>query len=275
MKNFENPLELIYNNMKKRKRYLIGLLVIINIIIICCVGKERPVSLKSLTPVVIKKNGAEIFQYWEFTNYPELWDTNFLEPSHLKLYKDSLNNLLGNDTVKLTVQKLALQDVFYKSVNTQNGDSINAQLIHSKILGKIRPINYLEAQLIDYQLSRYPLLSHPTEFHGFILLQDSLNIVRVYFAASDQPWPPKPNVILEDLKTDLKNGWTFKQHLHNHYEPKANLYLGILAPSMTDAQYYLFLSEEYNLKQAIITNGYHTVEIQKEDFQKLKSPEDN
>jgi hypothetical protein len=133
----------------------------------------------------------------------------------------------------------------------------------------------LETQLLDYQINRYPLLSHPTEFHGFILLHDSLNLVRVYFAASDQPWPPKPNIILEAVKNDLKMGWTFKYHLHNHYEPKSNNYLGILAPSTTDAQYYSFLSEEYNLKKAIITNGFHTVEIQEEEFKKLKSPENN
>ncbi|MBK6699992.1 MAG: hypothetical protein IPG55_08865 [Saprospiraceae bacterium] len=70
-------------------------------------------------------------------------------------------------------------------------------------------------------------------------------------------------------------GWTFNYHLHNHYEPKANGYLGILAPSISDAQYYLFLSEEYSLKQAIVTNGFHTVEIQREEFQKLKSPEND
>lgn len=162
-----------------------------------------------------------------------------------------------------------------KALNTKNGDSINAQLVHSKTLGKIRPINFLEAQLLDYQLNRYPLLSHPTEFHGFILLHDSLNLVRVYFASSDQPWPPKPKVILESIKNDLKHGWTLKYHLHNHYEPKSNNYLGILAPSMTDAQYYLFLSEEYNLGHALITNGFHTVEIQGGEFPKLKLHEHN
>ncbi len=261
--------------MKDIKRHLIGLFFSVLIVVVACDTKKQLVSLNTLKPSVLKENGAEIFQYWEFNNFSLLWDTNFVLPLNLKFYKDSLNSLLSSDTTQSMIQKTALQDIFYKSVNTQNGDSINAQLIHSKVLGKIRPINYLEAELLDYQMNRYPLLSHPTEFHGFILLHDSLNIVRVYFAASDQPWPPKPNVILSAVKNDLKTGWTFKYHLHNHYEPKANRYLGILAPSMTDAQFYLFLSEEYNLKNAIITNGFHTVEIQREEFQKLKAPESN
>lgn len=261
--------------MKDIKRHFVGLFFSALIVIAGCDTKKQLVSLSTLKPSVLKENGAEIFQYWEFNNSSLLWDTNFTLPLNLKFYKDSLNSLLSSDTTQSMIQKIALQDIFYKSVNTQNGDSINAQLIHSKVLGKIRPINYLEAELLDYQMNRYPLLSHPTEFHGFILLHDSLNIVRVYFAASDQPWPPKPNVILSAVKNDLKTGWTFTYHLHNHYESKANRYLGILAPSMTDAQFYLFLSEEYNLKHAIITNGFHTVEIKREEFQKLKSPESN
>jgi hypothetical protein len=209
----------------------------------------------------------------EFKNSSKLWDTNFTIPLQLKLYKDSLNSLLSSDTTLIIVKKIALQDYAYKMVNTQNGDTINAQLIHSKIIGKIRPVNYLEAELLNYQMNRYPLLSHPTEFHGFILQHDSSNMIRVYFAASDQPWPPKVNVILTAVENDLKSGWTFKSHLHNHYEPKSNRYIGIMAPSTTDAQFYMFLSEDYFLKQAIITNGFHTVEIQKEEFQKLKLPE--
>lgn len=259
----------------KKKGYLNGLFFLVLIFIIGCGTKEQPITLNTLTPFILKKNGAEIFQFWELKNDPSLWDTDFVQPSSIKLYKDSVSKILGKDTFKLTLLALAFQDNSYKSVDTKNGDTINDQLIHSKALGKIRPINYLEAQLLDYQLSRYPLLSHPTEFHGFILLHDSLNLVKVYFAASDQPWPPKPNVVLDAVKNDLKRGWTFKYHLHNHYEPKTNRYLGILAPSMTDAQFFLFLSEEYNLKQAIITNGFHTVEIEREEFQKLESPKGN
>lgn len=263
--------------MNKKIKLFSGIFLSVIIFIISCNNNVngQHFSLKTLPPIVIKKNGAEIFQYWEFKNDKFLWDTNFVQPSSLILYKDSLNNLLGKDTLNLIVQKLAFQDVSFKSMNTDNGDNINAQLIHSKTIGTIRPINYLEAQLLDYQIGRYPLLSHPTEFHGFILLHDSLKLVKVYFAASDQPWPPKPGVILEAVKKDLKQGWTFKYHLHNHYEPKSNHYLGILAPSMTDAQYYMFLSEEYKLEESLITNGFHTVEIKRNEFHKLITPDND
>ena len=44
---------------------------------------------------------------------------------------------------------------------------------------------------------------------------------------------------------------------------------------MTDAQYYVFLKDEYSLKQSLITNGFHTVEIKKEEFVLFTSPETN
>jgi hypothetical protein len=264
--------------MNEQIKYLNVLLLSGILFLMSCHNQLRAQQLSWKTlppPVVIAKNGAEIFQYWEFKNERFLWDTRVVPPTGLKLYKDSLNSLLGKATFKLTLQKLVLQDSHFKSVKTANGDSINTQLIHSKALGKIRPINFLESQLLGYQLNRYPLLSHPTEFHGFILFNESLNLVRVYFAASDQPWPPKPKVILEAVTNDLKQGWKLKYHLHNHYEPKSNHFLGILAPSMTDAQYYLFLAEDFNLEHALVTNGFHTVDIQSAEFSKLKSPENN
>ncbi len=262
--------------MSRKNNNLRVLFLIIAILFISCNRHSiKKNNLKTLEPTVLEKRGVEIFQFWEFKNELSLWDTNFVQPTSIKLYEDSVSKMLGKESFKYILKELAVQDIFYNSLDTKNGDSINVQLVHSKVLGKIRPINYLESQLLDYQISKYPLLSHPTEFHGFILFHDSLNLVKVYFAASDQPWPPKPNIILEAIEIELKKGWIFKYHLHNHYEPKKNNYLGILAPSMTDSQYYMFLQEDYNLKNAIITNGFHTVEIKSEDFKKLKSPENN
>jgi len=62
----------------------------------------------------------------------------------------------------------------------------NKELIKQGYVGHIRDINYLEAEVLNYQLNRYPLLSHPTEFHGFIAEQDSLDKVRIYLGASNQ-----------------------------------------------------------------------------------------
>jgi hypothetical protein len=261
------------------KKYLHGWLCFIfgfNVLLIGCNHEvqQPPLSWKTLAPTVLEKNGAEVFQYWEFKNDASIWDTSMAPLQALEAYRDSMAQVLGRDTFERILQERALQDDAYELPHTANGDSINAALVHSKAVGKVRPINNLEAQLLDYQLGRYPLLSHPTEFHGFILLHDSLGLVRVYFAASDQPWPPKPKVILEAIQNDLNQGWTLEYHLHNHYEPKSNHWMGILAPSTADAQYYGFLLEDYGLDHALITNGFHTVELRSAEFGRLRLPEE-
>lgn len=257
-----------YKNLNVKNLFLFVLNIFFTVCF--CISNENNFDLKDCKPTLLKQNGAEIFQYWEFNNTNSLWETNFNTPSYIKSYRDTLEMLLGIDSCKFIIRKVAFQDSSYVPIKSENGDFINEQLVHSNILGRIRQINKLEAQLLDYQLSRYPLISKPTEFHGFIMLNDSLNQVKVYFAASDKPWPPKPGVILEKIIYDLKSGWTLKYHLHNHYEPKSNNYIGILAPSMTDAQYYSFLSEEYKLFNALITNGFFTVEINNKEFSKFK-----
>jgi len=249
------------------------LFFVITCIITGCdkIKPEQALYLKDLTPVVLEHKGNELFQFWEFENKPLYWGIDTGQAIGLKSYRDSLEIALGKDNLRLAVQKEAKQNETQDIPDSANGDSINAQMVHSGRVGKIRAINFLEAELLNYQLSRYPLLSHPTEFHGFILLNDSLNHIRVYFAASDQPWPPKPTIILDSIKVDLMHGWNLKYHLHNHYEPKSNNYIGILAPSLADAQYFAFLSEDFGLEMALITNGFHTVEIDRKEFSKFKS----
>jgi hypothetical protein len=228
-------------------------------------------SLRDVSPVVLGTKGNEVFQYWEFEDKPLYWEVDPKAGIALKSYRDSLELVLGKDIFKTAVQKEANQSKDDTLPDSVNGDRMNAHLVHSGRIGKIRSLNLLEAELLSYQLDRYPLLSHPTEFHGFILTNDSLKHLRVYFAASDQPWPPKPSVIIESIKTDLKQGWKLSYHLHNHYEPKANNYVGILAPSMADAQFFRFLNEDFGLTKALVTNGFHTVEIESRDFSKLKA----
>jgi len=262
--------------MKTKRIYGFGLLICVVTLLLTSWQNNKSIqsfSLKDLAPVVMEQNGNEIFQYWEFENKPLLWENEPGQVMALKSYSDSLEAILGAQSFRKAVQKEADQSTPLDTLNLKNGDLINARLVHSGSVGKIRAIRLLEAQILNYQLIRYPLLSHPTEFQGFILLNDSLNHVRVYFGASDQPWPPKPKVIMESIKKDLKQGWNLKYHLHNHYEPKSNNYVGILAPSVADAQFYGFLSQDYKLENALITNGFYTVEIKSQEFPKFRSPD--
>ncbi|MBT8220550.1 MAG: hypothetical protein KJP00_12040, partial [Bacteroidia bacterium] len=105
----------------------------------------------------------------------------------------------------------------------------------------------------------------------FIATNDALNLVRIYFASSDQRWPPKPGIVIPELRKALSEGWKLSYHLHNHYNEPEDDYIGVLAPSLADAQYFKALRESFDLKYALVTNGFHTVEIDAEDFDQFES----
>ena len=233
-------------------------------------GVKQTVSLQTIAPVILKKNGNEIFHYWQLPNEPSLWETKLGTVPALELFRDSLKNILGNERFTQILYRQSSQDVPDDTAAAQNGDAYNSNLIHTGKAGTIRAINFLEAALLNYQLARYPFLSHPTEFHGFIVYNSSEDSIRVYFGASDQPWPPKATILLQSIAGDLQRGWKLAYHLHNHYEPQSKNYLGILAPSMADAQFYGFLQAEYGLRNALITNGFHTVEIDSSEFSRFQ-----
>ena len=64
--------------------------------------------------------------------------------------------------------------------HVKNGDHYNAMLVHTGAVGKVRPMNSLEAQILNYQLEKYPLLNHPTEFHAFIAYHPDRKAFRVF-----------------------------------------------------------------------------------------------
>ncbi len=233
-------------------------------------NSHKAFSIKEQKVVVLKAEGNEIHQYWEFKNDTLLWGNALGTVAHVMAYRDSLKMLLGADILNERIDKEASQQSMIFINDSVDGDTYNRQLTHPGKLGKIRPINFIEAELLNYQLERYPLLNHPTEFHAFILFHDSTEMVRVYFAASDQPWPPKSPEIFEAISNDLKSGWNLKYDLHNHYESAGKGYLGIMAPSMADAQMFKWMGSDFNLDFAIITNGFHTVEIKGSEFEYLR-----
>jgi len=250
------------------------LFTLMSVMLIGCISNKvvRKITLQKTEKVVLKKEGPAEFFYWEMDNAKQLWKSELGAVTSLYKYRDSLKIELGGEGLKQAIKKEATQTLPKNQIEKEeNGDAINALLVHTGTLGKIRSINFLEAQLLNYQVNRYPLLSHPTEFHGFIAMHEEAQKVRVYFASSDTEWSPKPQVIIEQLEKDLQKGWKLKYHLHNHYCKKDKNYIGILAPSLADAQYFKMLSERFNISKALITNGFHTVEIDHSEFYKFES----
>ncbi len=222
--------------------------------------------------IILEQDGPTEFIYWVLPNDERLWGADLGEVPSLMTFRDSLRLVLGEQRFLGTVEKESTQGMDTSIIAMEtNGDRINALLVHTGTLGSIRPMHFLEAQLLNYQISKYPFLGHPTEFHAFIVKNPAEDTLKVYFGASDQPWPPKPGPLIKEMEKDLANDWRLIYHMHDHFEGEANNHLGILAPSLADAQYYQWLAEDFGLENALITNGMHTVVIERSEFDTFES----
>lgn len=254
-------------------KQLIPIILLLLMIIGC--GEVTPPTIQSIDKekkVVLKKEYPEEYSYWEFDDKPGFWGLETGSVKAIKEYKDSVKQALGNQTYQQAIKKETETNLDKALIEKEeNGDRINALLVHSGSVGKIRKINYLEAQLLNYQLTKFPLFSKPTEFIAFIARNEDLGKIRVYFCSSDTEWPPKPHLLIEELKKEMKQGWTLISNVHNHYCKEEKNYIGILAPSLADAQYFKWLKKDFHLPEALITNGFHTVVIDSSDFATFES----
>jgi len=253
---------------------LVASIILLAVLIQSCkiLKQQQFKSVEWTEKVMLKKEGQEEFFYWELKDENILWKSKLGKVKEINKYKDSLMLALGIEKYELAIEKESAQNLEKSSIeNDKDKDEINALLIHTGSIGKIRKINYLESEILNYQINRFPMFSHPTEFHGFIMKNEKEGKIRVYFGSSDTEWPPKPGVIIDELEKETNNGWKLIGHLHNHFCKKDEDYVGILAPSLADAQYYKWLKADFKLEKALITNGFHTVEIESKDFEKFES----
>ncbi|MEM7372299.1 MAG: hypothetical protein AAF587_27015 [Bacteroidota bacterium] len=246
------------------------LFVLLAVFLFSCEESQQTslASLLETSPIIIKEDGPALFQYWELAQDRRLWEAELGNFPALEAYKDSLIMALGDSLLRQLLQR----ELHQAAPPSSSPDSLdNYHLIHEGHVGKIQAITYLEAEILNYQLSRFPLFSHPTEFHGFILQNDSLGRIRIYFGASDQGWPPKATPLVEHMEGIIDEGWRLSHHLHNHYESAENNYLGIMAPSLADAHYFKVLHARFEVEEARITNGFCTLLLSGEELNLLNS----
>lgn len=246
------------------KTNLIYLLWILLLLASCKSPETYSLDLTQLAPITLKKDGNEIHQYWELEDRPELWATDIVIGKAIQEYRDSIKMALGEETF---TSFAARERHIGKRDESELQDSLdNWEIVHQGLAGTIRDINLLESQLLNYQASRYPLFSHPTEFHGFILRHEQTQKIRAYFTASDTEFPPKPRPVVAAVDSLHAEGWKLVYHLHNHFRQADENYIGAMGPSMPDAQYLKYKREDYGLEAALVTNGFTTCVIPAEEL---------
>lgn len=151
-------------------------------------------------------------------------------------------------------------------------------------LGNIQEAGCLETLLLSKHLNRHPEQSRPTEFFALVLekIRPGDPTLRIYFASGGESSAPPLDLVLKELKDDLRDGWRMRAHLHNHFVELERLetlgfgsgdpvdIAGTLIPSQADRRSFLSWKERFGLKEGWITNGLHTLRIQAGQFKYLR-----
>jgi hypothetical protein len=155
---------------------------------------------------------------------------------------------------------------------TSPGDARNDSLVARESSRWVFPINCLEMLLIGIQNDRVGVLQQSTEFTAFILRSADGRRLRIYYYTRNEDGIGNVSTILTPVAHDYQEGWTVVANLHNHnFRPGQTDLNAVVSPSLPDAQLYQTLAARYQLREAWITNGLHTVRIPASAFGRLQA----
>ena len=105
---------------------------------------------------------------------------------------------------------------------------------------------------------------------SYVLYQK--NQLKVYYFTVDQPGIGNISILDPYVSRDINLGWGLMYNLHNHnFFPKEEIIMGAPVPSLQDVTVYRALQEKFNLGQAIVTNGFQSINIEGPEFGILKA----
>ena len=227
-------------------------------------------------PVEIFRDGPLVEQVWELDDRDAGW-LNALDPPPtpaVARFREAIRTRVG-DVNPFTILEREEARWTGSADPVEQQELRNTQRVKKRQVGVIRKLSGLEMALLDAQLARVPdMAEKPAEFQAFVLRHGPR--WRIYFVASDTPYPPKPVHVLPAVQKDVSSGWTLAEHVHVHTFEQGggrNVGLGTPAPSSNDVQFYRMLADEYGLERAAVTNGFDTIEVQASELGKLEARE--
>jgi hypothetical protein len=225
---------------------------------------------------VLRQAADTIYQSWTFEAALLPAEVMLSRLPALSAYLDTVRARVGPLDARAQLDR---QVAYYaaRPDSDSQGEAANGRLVLAGAVGALRPIDCLEALLVDYQAARFPMASHPTEFHAVVMERGDAGgrQVRVYFAASSAPWPPRATLLLDHAEADRRDGWRAVAHLHNHpfLFASAGDIAGANAPSLTDVQFWRHLRDSLGVESARVTNGFATFQAPAAAFNRLHARE--
>lgn len=267
------------------RTFLPALLAAAVVVLTACAGPYRTIPSPPPTapdcrwpiaPVVLRQVADTVYQSWTFQagQLPEGAALSRLPA--LSAFLDTVRARVGPLDARA---QLARQIAYYaaRPDSDSQGEAENGRLVLAGAVGTLRPANCLETLLVDYQAARFPMAGHPTEFHAVIMERGdgASREIRVYFAASGAPWPPRATLLLQHAAADRREGWRAVAHLHNHpflFASEGDV-AGANAPSLTDVQFWRSVRDELGIESARVTNGFATFDAPASSFDRLRARE--
>ena len=223
-------------------------------------------------PVVVRAQDGAVLQYWEVEEN-ELWSRALLpaDPAYLR-YRRRVEDH-GADQAR--PPQYVPED--QRGRESWRRELHNVERAYSTEAGTLRPVWCLDALLFAHQNARHPQLDRPTEFIASVLRKrvDGRTVLRVYFGAGDELFPPREVYGFDQVEDDVSAGWEYAVMLHNHTVQDADgrVRLGVPAPSVSDVQLIRSLVERYGLERAWITNGFYTLDLPADGLDAYLGPE--
>lgn len=133
-------------------------------------------------------------------------------------------------------------------------------------------LRHLEASLLDFHASRYPLFERPSELGALLLRREtgSGTKLRIYYLTDGDGLPPNNGVsqMLERVAADREAGWDIRGLVHNHTfdleSEKGNL--AVAAPSESDLHLFGNLGTVQEWEHAWVLDGFNTIELDAAEF---------
>ncbi len=224
-----------------------------------------------VAPVTLHQAADTVVQSWTFEADRLPREVGSSRLPALASFMDTVSMRVGALDARALLER---QIAFYAARQDPDSqrEAANGRLVLAGSAGTLRPIGCVEALLVEHQAARFPMASHPTEFHAVIMERNDAGRrwLRVYYAGSSAPWPPKARQLFESAELDRRSGWRALAHLHNHpfLFTRPDI-AGANAPSLTDVQFWRHLRESLGLESAWVTNGFATFEAPAAAFDRL------
>src|SRR5262249_15380531 len=121
-----------------------------------------------VAPVVLRQAGDTLYQSWTFEagDLPERVNPASLPA--LSAFLDTVRSRVGALDARTLLRR---QMAYYASRPDSDGqgEAANGRMVLDGSVGTLRPIGCIEALLVDFQAARFPMASHPTEFHVVVM----------------------------------------------------------------------------------------------------------